>query len=340
MKLNLNDFLAQSHNRLLIDVRSEAEFAQGHIPGAVNMPLFSNEERAKVGTLYKQVGQREAMLLGLDIVGPKMSAMVKQVEGLTQDKEIFVHCWRGGMRSQSVAWLLSLFGYQAHTLQGGYKGFRSWVLSYLGQPFPLRVLGGLTGSGKTFVLNELSNLGAQVIDLEALANHKGSAFGALGMGGQPSNEHFENSLATQLSHMDLSKCIWIEDESRGIGTVYIPNLFFLQLQQAPMCFMEVPFSRRVTALVQEYGKHPKEALGMALSQVKKRMGGLIYQQAMSALEEGNLTQVAEIALAYYDKSYFYALTRRGEDLPKGKISFTDESYQQIAAQLIHSFPPQ
>ena len=187
----------------IFDVRSEGEFAQGHIQGAFNLPLFNNHERAIVGTLYKREGFTPAFLSGLKITGPKFASMLQQA--LHTKGPCKVLCWRGGMRSQSVAWLFKSAGLETVTLKGGYKAFRKWVLSTFERPFKLRVLGGLTGSGKTDYLKNLKQSGVQVIDLEALANHRGSAFGCLSMPTQPTVEHFENSLALQLASLDPSE---------------------------------------------------------------------------------------------------------------------------------------
>ena len=195
-------------DRMLLDVRTPAEFAQGHVPGAQNLPLFSDEERAEVGTLYKQVNPERAFLRGLDLAGAKMSWYVREAMRLAPNRKVAVHCWRGGQRSGSLATLLSFAGFDVQVVQGGYKAYRTHVL----EQFALRkskfvVLGGKTGSGKTEILKQLASLGEQVIDLEALANHKGSAFGALGEEPQPRVEQFENNLFAILKKMDHQRRI-------------------------------------------------------------------------------------------------------------------------------------
>ena len=183
-----------SQNVPLLDVRSPAEFEQGHIPGAINVALFTNEERARVGTIYKTQGKDEAVLEGLRIVGPKMASIVEQALELAPERKLKVHCWRGGMRSGSVGWLLRQAGFSVEVLNGGYKAYRQKVLQELANPFNFVVVGGPTGSGKTHVLKALQNSGEQVIDLEGLAHHRGSAFGHMGLEEQPSSEYFENLL--------------------------------------------------------------------------------------------------------------------------------------------------
>jgi tRNA 2-selenouridine synthase len=206
-RLPISAFLEASANSLMLDVRSPGEYQHAHLPGAVSLPLFTNEERKVVGTAYKQVSREKAIKYGLDFFGPKMRAMVEEVERLLKQKTkdqksetVYLYCWRGGMRSGAVAWLLDLYGFNVMVLAGGYKAFRNWVLEQLEHPYPLQVLGGYTGSGKTALLQELKNKGEAIIDLEQLANHKGSAFGKVDDGKQPTQELFENRLAIELSN--------------------------------------------------------------------------------------------------------------------------------------------
>ncbi|WP_416670847.1 tRNA 2-selenouridine(34) synthase MnmH [Egbenema bharatensis] len=183
MPLPLSSFLTTPG--IILDVRSPAEYEQGHIPGAVSFPLFSNEERAIVGTCYKQQGREQAIELGFEIAGPKCAEFVRRAKGLAPDRLVRVHCWRGGMRSEAIAWILKMAGLRVSVLEGGYKSFRRWVLSCFDQPKPILILGGMTGAGKTVILQELAVRGAQVLDLEALANHRGSSYGNLGLPPNP-----------------------------------------------------------------------------------------------------------------------------------------------------------
>ncbi|MCX7769363.1 MAG: tRNA 2-selenouridine(34) synthase MnmH, partial [Flavobacteriales bacterium] len=239
-------FLFQDEPFLLIDVRTPSEFRNGHIPGAINVPLFLDEERAAVGLLYKQKGSRAAIRAGLDYVGPRLSTLVKQVEDLLEQGEnsprLIIYCWRGGMRSASVAWLLRLYGMEPETIPGGYKSFRRFVNSIFTKPIPIAVLGGLTGSGKTLVLRQMQLAGIPVVDLEELACHQGSAFGHLGQPSQPSQEHFENLLALTLYRagkkaLDSGSVVWIEDESRFIGSLHLPLPLWQRMQEAPLFLM-------------------------------------------------------------------------------------------------------
>lgn len=306
--LNVPDFLHAARHTAVVDVRSPGEYARAHIPGAVNIPLFDNDERARVGTCYKQVGKEEAVLMGLDIVGPKLGNFVREAQGL--GRQVLVHCWRGGMRSGSMAWLFETAGLQVSTLKGGYKAYRAYVGEAWQGSQPIVVLGGLTGSGKTPTLRALAELGEQVIDLEALACHRGSAFGMLGQAPQPSSEMFENLLFEEWQRLDPTRPVWLEDESRMIGSCYLPEQLWRRMQDAPLVYLEVPLEARVEELVKDYGQYPRALLAEALGRIKKRLGGQHYQAALDDLERGDYALVARRSLVYYDKSYQLGLSKK------------------------------
>ena len=294
----------------VLDVRAPIEFAQGHVPGALNLPLFTDEERARIGTTYKQVSQEKAVHLGLEFFGPKMSGMVKQARKLVPGKEVRLHCWRGGMRSGAVLWLLELAGFRVHLLDHGYKDYRRAVLASFAEPRPWRVLGGLTGSGKTDVLHELAARGEFVLDLEGLAHHKGSAFGSIGQLAQPTQEQFENNLAAALAALPAHAPVWVEDESRQIGRLTIPPALFAQLQAAPRYVLEVPRAARVAKLAAEYGAESPALLAEAIERLQKRLGGLANKQALAAVQAGNFPLMVELVLDYYDRTYTHGLAPR------------------------------
>lgn len=314
--LNVAEVLAEmSEGRTLIDVRSPGEFEHGHIMGAVNLPLFSNEERAEVGTIYKQKGPEPAMLRGLEIVGPKMADLVRKAEAFSKNKKIAVHCWRGGQRSRSVAWLLATTGFDVKILRGGYKNFRGEAARFFAETdIKLIVLGGKTGSGKTKILKKLAEKGAQVIDLEAFAHHKGSAFGSLGEAEQPTVEMFENRLFLALRTLDPGRPVWIENESHSIGKIFIPNDFWKKMKAAPIFVMEIPDSERVKNLCADYADQPIDGLKKAFSNIEKKLGGQHFKAAVEALDRGEMSLAAEIALVYYDKTYQFGLDKSGDNV--------------------------
>ncbi|MGL5889559.1 MAG: tRNA 2-selenouridine(34) synthase MnmH [Bacteroidia bacterium] len=305
-RLHVTDFLQKTAWLPVADVRSPGEFEKGHIPGAVNIPLFTDDERARVGTCYKQQGKQQAIDLGLELVGPKMADFVKAARVLTKNSEgLLVHCWRGGMRSGSMAWLFETAGIQTFTLVGGYKTFRNHVLAAFILPYKLCIVGGETGSGKTEILQQIALQGQQILDLEAIASHRGSSFGALGMNEQPSVEQFENNLWNELHKLDPSKPIWLEDESRSIGRVFVPPAFWAQKAAAHVYRISLPHELRVQRLLRDYGTFPAEQLYEAVQRISKRLGGLDTQRALEALDSGDLETVVRITLRYYDKAYNY-----------------------------------
>jgi len=305
------DFLHESQTVPVIDVRSPAEYEHARIPNAINVPLFNNEERAQVGTCYKQLGRDAAVRLGLKLIGPKLAHFVEQADQIAPNRDVLVHCWRGGMRSGSFAWLLRTAGFQVQTLEGGYKAYRNHVLTAFERPQHIVILGGHTGSGKTDILRELAVLGEQVIDLEAIAHHKGSSYGAIGQAPQPSSEQFENLLYRPWSQLDPTRRLWLEDESRHIGTCFIPLGIWHQMRESSeIVFVDVPKSVRIQRLVSEYAGFGQELLQQATERIKKRLGGQHYKAAMEALDRGDYAAVADISLNYYDKAYLYGIAQR------------------------------
>jgi tRNA 2-selenouridine synthase len=336
-KINIDRFLELAERFPVLDVRSPSEFRQAHIPGAFSLPLFSDEERKVVGTAYKQQSREAAIKLGLDFYGPKMRGMVEEVEKIVRSRTleqppaspkeslrtnlqpstntVLVHCWRGGMRSAGVAWLLDLYGFKVYTLAGGYKAFRNWVLKQFTLQYRFNILGGYTGSGKTEVLRELENRQELVIDLESLAGHKGSAFGNIGLPPQPSQEMFENRVSWNLRLVGKKAAmqqqpIWLEDESQRIGTVNIPQPLWNNMRSSPLYFIDIPFEERLQHLVPEYGCLDKEKIAEAILRVQKRLGGLETKTALGYLEENNMQECFRILLKYYDKYYNKGLNNR------------------------------
>jgi tRNA 2-selenouridine synthase len=308
--MEAEEFLKASKICLIVDVRSPAEYHQGHIPGAVNLPLFDNEERAVVGTLYKNSGRETSVLKGLEMAGPKLADFVKQLHKLTGQKKILVHCWRGGMRSESMAWLFRVAGYEVTVLEGGYKAYRRFIRERFSLPANILILGGLTGSGKTEILHQLRHMGEQVLDLESLACHKGSVFGGFGQADQPSNEQFENDIFAAWEKIDHMLPVWIEDESRMIGNVSIPDPLYEQMSRSPMIKIETSREDRIQRLVAEYSGVETRDLKGAIMKISEKLGGTHTKEATEAIEAGDFETVAALALSYYDKTYTHSVLKR------------------------------
>lgn len=364
ISIDINQFLSKRATCPVIDVRSPAEFAHAHIPGAYNLPLFSDEERAVVGTSYKQESREKAIKAGLRFFGPRMVSMIEEIENLvnksvagknkTQEyeakKTVLVHCWRGGMRSAGVAWLLDLYGFKVYTLAGGYKNFRQWCYRQFVAPMDISIVGGYTGSGKTGVIQQLKKQHLPAIDLEGIANHKGSSFGGIGMAEQPTQEMFENLLALELSkfstlqnnlalldsvftkpgtrensetdeHAQAGTKIWMEDESQRIGNVNLPLPFWLQMRKSRVYFLNIPFESRLDYLVEDYGKCDRDKILNAIVRIKKRLGGLETKTSINFLLEDNLRECFRILLTYYDKYYLKGLQNR--DDWEEKVTYVD-----------------
>ncbi|MCC6721285.1 MAG: tRNA 2-selenouridine(34) synthase MnmH [Bacteroidia bacterium] len=333
--LNPLQFLSESLNGIIIDVRSPSEFALGHIPKSVSLPMFSDEERKIVGTLYKQIGKQDAILAGLEIIGKKMKHIAENAIKISGGKALFVYCWRGGMRSKSMIQLFEIMGIECFVLQGGYKAYRNLIIEEFKLPWKFVVLGGMTGSGKTEIINELALKGEQTINLEKLANHKGSAFGSIGEMPQPSTEQFANNLYLNLSKLNKQKRIWIEDESQKIGTVVIPYEFYSNYRKANIIVLNIPFERRLNNLVKVYGKYDKMEIVESFKKINKKLGGQHVQAAIEFVANDKLKDAAALALKYYDKTYKYGLQNKNTD-QIFETSFEEESISDITQKLIET----
>lgn len=333
--LSPDKFLELRPSTNILDVRSPKEYAKGHIPGALSMPLFTDDERAVVGTKYTKQGKDLAVLAGLEMVGPKLADMVRfGRKKVNAQGEIAVHCWRGGMRSASVAWLLETAGFKVYLLRGGYKAYRTYLREQIGnQQAEIRILGGMTGSGKTDILLEMKKQGAQVLDLEGYANHKGSAFGAIGQEPQPFAEMFENLLFDEWKTFDLGKPVWIEDESKNIGRVAIFDELFAKMREAMVYRISIPKELRVNRLVNDYAGFGNDVIREALDKIERRLGLDTYKVCVNALAENDYARIADLTLAYYDKAYLIQNQRR-DNSSIVDISFDYDNPAQAAAVLL------
>ncbi|MCF8379858.1 MAG: tRNA 2-selenouridine(34) synthase MnmH [Bacteroidales bacterium] len=316
--VSIEAFLEGARSTPVIDVRSPAEYEQAHIPHSVNIPLLDNTERKLVGTLYKKTGREEAIRTGFEIIAGKTSRLIEAGIKASGEGRLLVYCWRGGMRSASMAWLFERNGIQCTLLSGGYKNYRHAIKKYFSSGLNIKILGGMTGSGKTEILLKLKERGLQVVDLEGIAHHKGSAFGSLGESQQPTTEYFENLLYEAFSGLDKNKPIWLEDESKNIGRVYIPDELYSLMRKSPLYIVTVPKEKRIERLVADYGVFGEELLIESIEKISKKIGGQNANRAVEAIKEKNYHLAADISLVYYDKAYRFGLEKRA-DIQKYEI---------------------
>jgi tRNA 2-selenouridine synthase len=318
IKITLEQALAlREKGALLVDARSPDEFAEATIPGAVNMPILDNDERAEVGTLYKQVGKRQARRRGVEIVAPKIPALVEQAASLQAGttQPVVVFCWRGGMRSLALTQFFELAGVPARQLSGGHKGFRRMVLEFFehGQWGRLLVLRGLTGVGKTHYLHLLEAQGYPVVDLEGLANHRGSAFGNLGLPPQPNQKMFESLLWDKLRKISPDDYILAEGESRHIGRVALPVRVYQALQIETSIWLNASLEARVRNILDDYPAvdRLKEEFTQPICALKEKLGKETVHRYLQLLETGNWSElVRELMVNYYDPLYKHTFPER------------------------------
>lgn len=333
MTITLNEFLSLRKQLPVVDVRSEGEFAEGHISQAHNIPILNTAERAQVGTDYKQKGQLEAIRTGFRLVGPRLPEIIEASEKI--GNEFLVHCWRGGMRSGNYCQFVGMAKIKTHQLEGGYKAYRQAALDSFTQRFNLVVIGGCTGSGKSEVLRALKAHGEQVIDLENLAHHKGSVFGGLMMAPQPTTEQFQNNLFEEILKLDLTRRIWIEDESIAIGKIFLPEPLWRQINNNPIVELDVPRDVRVKRLVKEYGGADPEKFLEAMTKITKKLGGQHFNAAKEKLSHGDWHATIDILLTYYDKAYINGLARKGNRI-QSRIAWDGKRIDSFAPSLIFS----
>lgn len=306
--LQITDFLDQSGQDLIVDVRSPIEFFKGHLYNAVNIPLFEDIERAEIGTIYKHHGKDPAVSRGMEIVSPKFDLFIKQVKALSRNQNVYVYCFRGGMRSNSFAWLMNQNGLNAQILKGGYKAYRNHVLSYFEGERKLILIGGKTGSGKTDILKKLAETSGQVVDLEKIAHHKGSAFGSINEEKQNPQQVFENTLFHRINETDPSLPLIMENESQNIGYNKIPSGLWSNMKKSPIIKLDIPLELRVQKLVADYTTTNINELKNAVLKIAQQLGPLNTKNCLQYLDDGNLADVARLSLMYYDKAYDYNKT--------------------------------
>ncbi len=334
----------RSYKGPLIDVRSPGEYYKGHMPNSINIPLFDNDERSIIGTIYKKEGRKKAVIEGLKFFEKKMELLLDNLfmsidsyKTIAQknNNELFIriYCSRGGMRSQSIAWLMEKFKLNLVTLNGGYKIYRKWVLDSFSKNLNFVVIGGKTGSGKTRLLSLLEKYKYQTIDLEGFACHRGSTFGGLGMKEQPSNEQFENMIAEKLNSFRCSNNIFVEAESANIGKCKIPHEFFNQMKNSRRIEILRSESNRLDELIGIYSGFKKEELQESVLRIKKRLGPQRTKIALESINSEKWDLVCRSVLDYYDKCYEY------EKVGKTNIKIldlTDKKYDEKILELINN----
>ena len=330
--VSIDEFLAlREHGFPVVDARSEGEFEEGHIRDAINLPLLNNEHRALVGTAYKVSGREIAIQKGFELAGPEFAKIFKQGRKLAAQKKILVYCWRGGLRSKILSWVLSFTDAEIYVLENGYKNYRKRISEITETPFKFLVLGGKTGTGKTEVLHLLKAEGEQILDIEAIANHKGSSFGSLGMLPQSNQEHFENCIGEELLKLDSKKRIWIENESRLIGHLVLPLSIFKAIKESELVELDIPLETRIARLENEYACFETNLLEAAIVRLQKRLGGLRYKMALEALAEKDNKKWIQLVLEYYDSTYAFGLSERKGPIVKQDWNWENpkDSLQQL-----------
>lgn len=304
--------ILQMPEQVIVDVRSESEYQEATIPGAVNLPLLNNQQRVLVGTIYREQGPDAAKSLGLKLVGPGLNRYVESFRQVSPKQEIVLFCWRGGLRSKFVADLLDTMGFKVYRLKGGFKAHRRFVNSYLGRsglPVRVIVLDGLTGVGKTDVLNELRSVGIPILDLEGLALHRGSVFGKIGLPPSPGQKMFESLIVRDLREAERAGVVVVECESRRLGKLLVPPILVKAMGQGRRVLLYAGLEQRVARIKEIYASGGGEgirALQESTMHLSRYLGHSKVQELNQLLDQGRLDEVfAYLLTRYYDPLYKY-----------------------------------
>lgn len=323
-------------NALLVDVRSEGEYGEATIPGSVNVPLLSDEERSAVGTTYRVEGPDAARRLGLHLVSHKLPGKLEVVDKLAGGKKLAVFCWRGGQRSQFMASFLDTMGYNVYRVIGGYKAYRRFVNDYLERVELTQravVLHGLTGVGKTEMLTRLAQKGMPALDLEGLAQHRGSVFGKVGMPPSPSQKAFESSIVKFLTDIGENGIFLVECESRRLGNLLVPPPLMKAIKNGCRVLLYAPLEERIRRLKSEYTLGPGQnvkALQDATAALEKKIGPSRVEELRRMLAAGNFEAVAVYLLKeYYDPLYKYP----GGPSPDFDLSVDTSDFEKALEQI-------
>lgn len=322
MQIDIEDAIAQlDKDAIFIDVRTPSEFAQDSIPGAYNIPILTEEQRAEAGTIHKQQSASQARIRGMELISPRLPEIINPIRELHQKHKrlIIVFCWRGGLRSTAMTAFLHLCGVPVFQLKGGYKSFRRHVINYFEHASWARmlVLRGLTGVGKTRILEQLERGGWPILNLEALANHRGSAFGAIGCAQQPSQKQFEALLWNKMRHTSSADFILTEGESRHIGRVMLPKRLYATLQDETTLWLETDIQNRIRVISEDYAVDdlPAEAFAHALDSLIPRLGHERIRHMHQLLQRKDWGGLIEkLMLLYYDPLYAHTKPKTRIDI--------------------------
>lgn len=318
--ITVEKLLQSRESYCVVDVRSPKEFLEARIPGAVNLPLFGDEERAILGAAYRREGAEQAKLLGLSLAAPRLPQLVETILACAAGREIVLYCWRGGMRSRSLFSVMSAMGYSVWQLQGGYKAFRRQVVSYLNNTkigVPVFVLNGLTGVGKTLLLRELARCGAPVLNLEEMANHRGSVFGAVGLGAARSQKDFEALLFLALHDLQGAPYLLVEGEGKKIGPVVLPDFLCEAMREGAHLLLEAALDLRVERILNEYAgmTDNRQALTAAVLALQKKLGREKCELLVAKINLGDYSFAARtLCTDYYDLYYRDSQREKGDYL--------------------------
>ncbi len=291
---------------LFVDVRTPPEWEEDHIPGSINLPVLDIDQRAEIGTIYKQESPKKALYKGGKYICGNIPAILDQLEPYVGKKRIIFYCWRGGLRSKSISLVMKCMNLSVGFVEGGYKKYRRHVIDYLDESHmkAVFVLYGATGTGKTEILKKCAKSDLQTIDLEGLAEHLGSSFGLLPGKTQPSQKFFETLLFTDLAQKDLSKPILFEGESRKIGKIHIPTPVFQQMQEGKKILLDLPLEIRIQNILKDYKEINEDYFYGAMERIKPYMKKSLHQEVKDLFEAKDLSKVVELLLVhYYDPLY-------------------------------------
>jgi tRNA 2-selenouridine synthase len=334
---------------LIIDVRSPSEYAEDHLPGAINLPVLDDDERAETGTLYKQVSSFIAKRRGAALTTANISRHLNTtLKDLPEGSRLLIYCWRGGMRSRSMALVLSSIGWKISLVQGGYQTWRRQIVAGLDKstdPINIILLDGQTGSAKTAILKEMAALGAQTLDLEGIANHRGSAFGAHADTPQPGQKRFETLIWQDLRRFDLTQPVYVEAESSLVGKRRLPSRLWAEMKRAPRIIIEASTSARADYLVSAYPDLASNSrqLRASIDLLAPRHSGTQIAQWHQMAGSGHFQALAEsLIITHYDTAYDRARQRRGP-VQLHTIQATDLAQTTLTALakaiLEHAFDP-